>query len=96
MWAALTALATAIAEYFRLRQLTAAYDLSRRIEADIAADEDEIARLRTFGDDVSARRADRVRARILRAQGIASRLDLSAARPAPGSGAAGADAGRTV
>ena len=60
MWAALTALATAFAEYFRLRQLTAAYDLSRRIEADIESAESEIERLRTFSDDVCARRADRV------------------------------------
>lgn len=96
MWAALTALATAFAEYFRLRQLTAAYDLSRRIESDIAADEADIDRLRDLGGDVSARRADRLRARILRALGIASRLDLPAARPAPGSGAADTDAGRTV
>ena len=96
MWAALTALATAIAEYLRLRQLTAAYDLSLRIEADIASAEDEIARLRNFGDDVSARRADRVLARLLRAQGIASRIDLPAAHPAPGSGAGNTDGGGDV
>lgn len=96
MWAALTALATALAEYLRLKQLTAAYDLQCRIESDVESSESEIARLRDRGDELSARRADRLRARILRAQGIASRLPVSAASPAPGSGSAGADAGRTV
>ena len=96
MWAALTALATALAEYLRLKQLTASYDLQCRIESDVESSESEIARLRDRGDDVSARRADRVRARIVRAQGIASRLPVSAASPPAGSGASGADAGRTV
>ena len=96
MWAALTALATAFAEYLRLRQLTAAYDLSRRIEADIAADETDIARLRDAVDDLSARRADRLRARILRACGIASRLNLPTPSPAAGSGAGNTDGGGDV
>ena len=96
MWAALTALATALAEYLRLKQLTAAYDLQCRIEADIASAEDEIARLRNFGDDVSARRADRVLARLLRACGIASRLNLPTPSPAAGSGAGNTDGGGDV
>ena len=96
MWAALTALATALAEYLRLKQLTAAYDLQCRIESDVESSESEIVRLRNLADDVSTRRADRLLARILRAQGIASRLPVSAASPTAGSGSAGADAGRTV
>ena len=96
MWAALTALATALAEYLRLKQLTASYDLQCRIESDVESSESEIERLRARGDDYSARRADRVRAHILRAQGIASRLPVPAANPAAGSGADGADAGRVI
>jgi hypothetical protein len=96
MWAALTALATALAEYLRLKQLTATYDLQCRIESDVESVESEITRLRDRGDDYSARRADRLRARILRAQGVASRLPVSAASAETGSGADGADAGRTV
>lgn len=96
MWAALTALATALAEYLRLKQLTAAYDLQCRIESDVESSETAIAGLRDRSDDYSARRADRLRARIIRSQGIASCLPVSAASPTAGSGADGADTGRVV
>ena len=90
MWAAITAIFTALAEWLRLKQVSAAYDLRRRIEADIAADEDDILRLRARGNPSDHERADRLRERILRAEGVAA--DLSAPRASAGGAPASADA----
>jgi hypothetical protein len=64
------ALLAALAEIYLIR---ARYDLTRRIESDIREDEAEIARLRAMGADGHLA-ADRVLARILRAQGIAASI----------------------
>jgi hypothetical protein len=91
MIALLSAIFTALAEFLRLKNATAAYDLTRRIESDIENDEARIAALRDRGDDASQRMADRLRDRILRAQGIGATLP-AAGPPAPG-GRAGTDGG---
>lgn len=90
MLALLTSLARALAAFLEIRAITARYDLQRRIEADIAADESEIALLRARGDDAGQLRADLLRQRILRAAGIAA--NLPAAGAPPGGGSARADA----
>jgi hypothetical protein len=92
--ALLTQLLRAAAEYLALKNKTAAYDLSRRIEADIADDEDQILRLRALPDTRSQLAADRMRDSIVRARGWLA--DLPAPSPVPESGAAGADEGGTI
>ncbi|MCS6244660.1 MAG: hypothetical protein H2172_12475 [Opitutus sp.] len=91
MLALLTALAEALRLWLQLKVVSAQYDLQRRIEADIAADEFEINSLRHFGGDDNNRAADRLRDRVLRAQGIVAALPATSA-PAVG-GATGAQPG---
>jgi len=73
----LIALLAALAEIYLIR---ARYDLTRRIESDIRDDEAEIARLRALGA-AGQLAADRVLARILRAQGIAASITPLASAP---------------
>ncbi|MCS6245393.1 MAG: hypothetical protein H2172_16295 [Opitutus sp.] len=89
MLALLTALAEALRLWLQLKGVSASYDLQRRIEADIAADEVQISILRRRGDDDNNRAADRLRERVLRAQGIVAALPAARA-PAQG-GATGAN-----
>lgn len=86
---AVTAVAEAVAAKFRLDLVSAAYDLTERIEKDITNDENEILRLRALGDDASARIADRLRKRLIRRQGFFAHV--SAASPAIEIGDSGAD-----
>ena len=65
------------------------YDLQRQIEADIETDENKISALRASADPADQLAADRLRDRIVRAQGIAANLPATGA-PAPG-GSAGAN-----
>jgi len=69
-----TALANALRAYLEIRVITARYDLTRRIEADIREDEIRIGILRERGDPADQLVADRLRERIARAQGIAANL----------------------
>lgn len=87
MLALLTALAEALRLWLQLKVVSARYDLQRRIEADIAADEVQISILRRRGDDDNNRAADRLRDRVLRAQGIVAAL------PATGAPAVGGETG---
>jgi hypothetical protein len=95
MLALISSALQALVLYLRLRVVSARYDLERRIEADIEADEKTLTALRDRGDDAAARAADLVRQRIERARGVVGRLpaDLPAADPAAPRWAAGADTG---
>lgn len=94
----LSALANAAAYYFQIKATSAAYDLSTRIESDIAASEAQLARLRKLGDPASQLAGDRLVARILRQRGIFARVadaePVPAAGPAVAGGVGGADGGR--
>ena len=79
MLALLTALAEALRLWLQLKVVSARYDLQRRIETDIATDEDEINRLRWPGNDAGNFAADRLRDRVLRAQGVIAALQIGRA-----------------
>ena len=89
-----TALCNAAAYYFKAKALAASYELQRDIEHDIDLAEQEITALRVKGDPPSQLAADRVRARVLRAQAIyvaipdhplvpAARVEAASERPGP-------------
>ena len=88
MLALIKSLARAAVVYLEIKQTHARYALILTIEHDIAAAEAEIEHLRQLGGNDSHLRADLLRQRILRAQGIAANL------PAPRAGAAGGDTDR--
>jgi hypothetical protein len=91
---ALAAVANAAAAYFKFKSISESYRLSRRIEADNAADENEIARLRALPDTGSHMLADRLQQRIVRAQGWLGHLPTP--NPGPESGATGANGGGDI
>lgn len=89
MLALVTALVQAALAWLQIRAVSARYDLTRRIEADIQNDENAIADLRALGDDAAQLAADRLRDRILRAQGIVAALPTP--RPEIARGPTGTD-----
>ncbi len=90
---ALAAKWTAEAEEAKTNRISAVYDLQKRISTDIDSREDEIHRLRDTRNDDDARRADLLRQRLEREQGVAAsfRLDLPTPAPSPQGGSPGAD-----
>ncbi len=91
---AITAVAEAAAAFYRVQQVSAAYDLTERIEKDITDDENEISRLRAHLNTGSQLAADRLQKRLVRRQGWLAHI------PAPGaipeSGTADPDEGRDL
>ncbi|HTJ78495.1 MAG TPA: hypothetical protein VL357_05825 [Rariglobus sp.] len=84
MIALLTALFTALTEALRIWAVNARYNLQQRIEADIEADEKTLSTLRASDDPASVLAGDRVRDRILRANGIIAALPAAGAPPQGG------------
>ncbi len=70
-----TALINAVAYYYKVHATKAAYELQRDIEFDISEHEKEINRLRALGDPASQLIADRLLARVIRSQGVASSVE---------------------
>jgi hypothetical protein len=91
MWPAITAIFTALAAWLEIRRVGAAYELSRKIESDIANDEDQILRFRAAGGTANQLAADQLQDRLLHARGILA--DLPAPGPPPPGGSAGGDGG---
>lgn len=89
MIALLTEIFRALAEYLKLKNAKARYELTTRIEDDIARAEATVADLRGMADTGSQLAADRLRDQIIRTRGILA--NLPAAGALPGGGAAGPD-----
>ena len=86
-----TALANAAAYFLQIKATSAAHDLTERIEETIWQDQREIEHLRGLGDPDSQLRADFLRRRILRKQGVATAITPAA--PAASVEAAGGGRG---
>lgn len=94
MIALITALATALVEFLKLRNATIHHDLAEQLEQDIEQLEHQILCLRDSGDDSNERRADELRGRLFRRQGLLA--NLPAPQSVPTSGGAGTNKGRPI
>lgn len=74
----------ALVSWLRIQAVGAGYNLTRKIENDIREDEASIESLRTRADPASQLLADRLRDRIVRAQGIAQSIPTTGAPPDTG------------